>query len=177
MGANSELGSLKNISKDVKEYVILKLIRSASSLFASMNPLRCGGVGAKARRATELEAAERSHSTTKEMLGQVHVPEKLKKIRRVVAKLAPRLMNYAEAAAKPKSMVAAAKTPGPTVRPGISHTLIVESKFENHTAEQVITKLRGVVDARELGVAVDRIRKARGQKVVLNCSPVKDAKK
>ncbi|GBP05727.1 hypothetical protein EVAR_91923_1 [Eumeta japonica] len=30
------------------------------------------------------------------------------------------------------------------------------SKFENHTAEQVITKLRGVVDARRDGVAVDR---------------------
>ncbi|GBP96817.1 hypothetical protein EVAR_85574_1 [Eumeta japonica] len=36
--------------------------------------------------------------------------------------------------------------------------------IENHTAEHVITKLRGVVDAREMGVAVDRIRKARGQR-------------
>ncbi|GBP42609.1 hypothetical protein EVAR_87160_1 [Eumeta japonica] len=39
------------------------------------------------------------------------------------------------------------------------------SKFENHTAEQVITKVRGVIDAREMGVAVDQIRKARGQKI------------
>ncbi|GBP23615.1 hypothetical protein EVAR_80232_1 [Eumeta japonica] len=156
----------------------------------------------KARRAAELEAAEKRFikinqenldmyskienimekllaevASTKEILGQMHVPEILEEIRTVVARLAPRTMNCAEAAAKPKATVAAAKTPGPTIKSGTGHTLIVASKFENHTAEQVITKLRGVVDAREMGMAVNRIRKARGQKVVLSCSFVEDTKK
>ncbi|GBP42610.1 hypothetical protein EVAR_87161_1 [Eumeta japonica] len=39
----------------------------------------------------------------KEILGQMDVPEKLEEIRKVVAKPAPRPMNYAEAATKPKS--------------------------------------------------------------------------
>ncbi|GBP28958.1 hypothetical protein EVAR_83857_1 [Eumeta japonica] len=87
-------------------------------------------------------------ASTKEMLGQMRVPEALAEIRKVVARPAPRIMNYAEAAAKPKTAAAAAKTPGPSTRLGTGHTLIVASKFENHTAEHVITKLRGVVDAR-----------------------------
>ncbi|GBP89238.1 hypothetical protein EVAR_71124_1 [Eumeta japonica] len=162
MGAKSELETLKNISKDVKESVILKL-QDISELALHLDESRSRYVveleREKARRATELEAAEKRFnninqenldryskieekmekllaevSSTKEMLGQMNVPEKLEKIRKVVAKPVPRLMNYAKAAAKPKSMVAAAKTPGPTVRPGISHTFIMASKFENHTA-------------------------------------------
>ncbi|GBP37580.1 hypothetical protein EVAR_34616_1 [Eumeta japonica] len=46
------------------------------------------------------------------------------------------------------------------------HTLIVSSKRENSTAEQVIAKLYGAEDAKEMCVAVDPLRKARNQKVV-----------
>ncbi|GBP26464.1 hypothetical protein EVAR_85966_1 [Eumeta japonica] len=99
-------------------------------------------------------------TSTKEMLGQMHVPERLEEIRKVVAKPAPHMMDYAEAAVKSKTMVAFAKTS--TVRLGNGHTFIVASKFENHTAEQVITKLCGVVDARETGVAVDRCSRCLG---------------
>ncbi|GBP72811.1 hypothetical protein EVAR_40312_1 [Eumeta japonica] len=205
MGAKSELESLKNISKEVKESVILKL-QDISELALRLDESRSRYVveleREKARRAAELEAAEKRFNrinqenldryskmenkmekllaevaSTKEMLGQMRVPEALAEIRKVVARPAPRIMNYAEAAAKPKTAAAAAKTPGPSTRLGTGHTLIVASKFENHTAEHVITKLRGVVDAREMGVAVDRMRKARGQKVVLSCSSVEDAKK
>ncbi|GBP76690.1 Hydrocephalus-inducing protein homolog [Eumeta japonica] len=84
------------------------------------------------------------------MLGRMNVPEKLEEICRIVAKAAPRPLNYVEAAAKPKSMVAAAKTSGPTARPGTSHILVMASTFENHTSDQVITKLRGVIDARKI---------------------------
>ncbi|GBP80047.1 hypothetical protein EVAR_53187_1 [Eumeta japonica] len=102
--------------------------------------------------------------STREMLGRMDNPEKLKEINRVVAKPAPYPVNYIEAAAKPKSTVAATNTSDPTARPGTSHTLIMASKFETHAAEQVITKLRAVVNSREMEVAVDRIRKTRGSK-------------
>ncbi|GBP48762.1 hypothetical protein EVAR_32782_1 [Eumeta japonica] len=69
------------------------------------------------------------------------------------------------------------KRSSPEVQSGAGHTLIISSKYENHTAEQVVTKLRGVVDAREMGLAVDRLRKARNQKMVMNCSSAEDTLK
>ncbi|GBO99853.1 hypothetical protein EVAR_90711_1 [Eumeta japonica] len=104
----------------------------------------------------------------------MRVPEALAEIRKVVARPAPRIMNYAEAAAKPR------QRPPPQTRPltrlGTGHTLIVASKFENHTAEHVITKLRGVVDARRW-VWPWTDEEGQGTKVVLSCSSVEDAKK
>ncbi|GBP88446.1 hypothetical protein EVAR_99540_1 [Eumeta japonica] len=47
----------------------------------------------------------------------------------------------------------------------------------NHTAEQVVAKLRDVVYARKMSVVVDRLRKARNQKVMISCPSVEDAKK
>ncbi|GBP47891.1 hypothetical protein EVAR_33608_1 [Eumeta japonica] len=94
------------------------------------------------------------------------------------AKTAPRALNYTEVAARSKPLAAAVpKTPGPEIRFGRGHILIVSSKYEKHTAEQVVAKLREVVDVREIGVAVDRLRKARNQKVVVSCSSAEDAKK
>ncbi|GBP90774.1 hypothetical protein EVAR_102456_1 [Eumeta japonica] len=72
------------------------------------------------------------------MLGQMRVPEALAEIRKVVARPAPRIMNYAEAAAKPRQRR----------REALASFLYRTHphrgfQFENHTAEHVITKLRG----------------------------------
>ncbi|GBP97301.1 hypothetical protein EVAR_90479_1 [Eumeta japonica] len=93
-----------------------------------MSPAQiCGGVGREKKRgAAELEAAEKRfnkinqenldrysrwrikwknswpRSPPLKMLGQMRVPETLAEIRKVVARPAPRIMNYAEAAAKPR---------------------------------------------------------------------------
>ncbi|GBP01663.1 hypothetical protein EVAR_90459_1 [Eumeta japonica] len=98
-----------------------------------MSPAQiCGGVGAERRRPRE--AARKGNA------GANARPETLAEIRKVVARPAPRIMNYAEAAAKLKT-AAAVKDPGPhkTWYRTHSHRL----PFENHTAEHVITKLRG----------------------------------
>ncbi|GBP91365.1 hypothetical protein EVAR_66982_1 [Eumeta japonica] len=86
------------------------------------------------------------------------VPEKLKAIQKAVkAKPAAQPQNYLEAVARPKlSAAAAPKTPGPEVQSRANQTLIVSSRCENQTAEQMVAKLRRVVDARKMGVAVDR---------------------
>ncbi|GBP23945.1 hypothetical protein EVAR_17583_1 [Eumeta japonica] len=77
-----------------------------------------------------------------------------------------RRAHFAETTAKPKSLVAAApRIPGPEVRLEAGHAYIVSSKYENHTAEQVVTKLHGLVDAKEMGVIVDQLKKASNQKV------------
>ncbi|GBP93911.1 hypothetical protein EVAR_90911_1 [Eumeta japonica] len=130
VGAKSELESLKNINKEVKESVILKLL-DINELALRLDESRSRYVveleREKARRAAELEAAEKRFNkinqenldryskmeeklerllaevaSTREMLGQMHVPERLEEIRKVVTRPAPRVMNYAEAAAKPR---------------------------------------------------------------------------
>ncbi|GBP86148.1 hypothetical protein EVAR_57852_1, partial [Eumeta japonica] len=99
----------------------------------------------KARRAREMEAAEKritkitsenldrilnveskiekmmvEVTSTRTILGHFDVPEKLEAIRKAVeTRPAPRPQNYAEAAARPKPLAAAApKIPGPEVRSG-----------------------------------------------------------
>ncbi|GBP21034.1 hypothetical protein EVAR_11065_1 [Eumeta japonica] len=78
-----------------------------------------------------------------------------------------RIMNYAEAAAKPKTAAAAAR-PWP-LRLGTGHTLIVASNLRTTPRSTLLRNFAGG-GCQEMGVAVNRMRKARGQKVVLSCS-------
>ncbi|XP_049883068.1 uncharacterized protein LOC126378731 [Pectinophora gossypiella] len=48
-------------------------------------------------------------------------------------------------------------------------SVIVSSETEQDTSNDVITKIRSAVDAKASGLKVDRIRKARDQKVIVSC--------
>lgn len=58
-----------------------------------------------------------------------------------------------------------------------SHTLIISSRDKLKTSQQVLEQVTGKVDARKLGVGVERLRTAKNQKVVLSCSTKGGAKK
>ncbi|GBP79444.1 hypothetical protein EVAR_48907_1 [Eumeta japonica] len=80
-------------------------------------------------------------TSTRTILGHFDVPEKLEAIRKAVeTRPAPRPQNYAEAAARPKPWLLPPKIPAPGPA---GHTLIISSRCENHTAEQVVARLRG----------------------------------
>ncbi|GBP92821.1 hypothetical protein EVAR_57333_1 [Eumeta japonica] len=169
VGAKSELESLKNISREVKESVILKL-QDISELALRLDESRSRYVveleREKARRAAELEAAEKRFNkinqenldryskmenkmekllaevaSTKEMLGQMRVPEALAEIRKVVARPAPRIMNYAEAAAKPRQR--------PPCRPWPS------TRLDEEARGQMVLSCSSVEDAKDRGAAQD----------------------
>ena len=59
-------------------------------------------------------------------------------------------------------------------QPHPNHTLIISSKIKTETSENVITKIRDALDLRKSGAKVDRVRKARDQKVVLRCPSKED---
>ncbi|GBP35707.1 hypothetical protein EVAR_82641_1 [Eumeta japonica] len=140
-------------------------------------------IGTEARRRNNQKALNLQHCITCRLFRAVEyqhfdVPEKLDAIQKAVeSKPVPRPINYAEAAAKSKTKRLAQQKIVPKPRSGSSHILIISSKYENHTAEQVVNKLHGVVEARKLGVVVDRVRRAKNQKVVLICSSAEDNKK
>lgn len=49
------------------------------------------------------------------------------------------------------------------------HSVVITSKDENETGEQVFDHIRKAVNAREEGVRIDRIRRARDRKVIVGC--------
>ncbi|KAJ2953979.1 hypothetical protein O0L34_g2193 [Tuta absoluta] len=57
------------------------------------------------------------------------------------------------------------------------HSVVVSSSNEKDTSGEVITKLRTAIDARNKGVRIDRLRKARDQKVIIGCSNKEDLAK
>lgn len=55
-----------------------------------------------------------------------------------------------------------------------NHTLIVSSTDPNKTGDNVIEAIRVALDIKRTGVRVDKVRKARNQKVVLSCGTKED---
>ncbi|GBP04185.1 hypothetical protein EVAR_19132_1 [Eumeta japonica] len=133
-----------------------------------MSPAQiCGGVGAgKSRRARGTQAAEKRNAGADARPGGAGGDPK------VVADLR-RVYELRRSGGETKTAAAAAR-PWP-LQDLVPDTLIVASKFENHTAEHVITKLRGVVDARRW-VWPWTDEEGQGTKV-LSCSSVEDAKR
>lgn len=50
------------------------------------------------------------------------------------------------------------------------HSLVVTSQDEADTGEQVLTKVREAVDAKEGWVTVEKVRKAKDRKVIMSCT-------
>lgn len=75
-------------------------------------------------------------------------------------------------ASKPTYAQAVSKPPPP--KPNPSHTLIVSSTDPNKTGENVIETIRVALDLKRTGAKVDRVRKARNQKVILSCKTKED---
>ncbi|GBP00893.1 hypothetical protein EVAR_50162_1 [Eumeta japonica] len=90
-------------------------------------------------------------ASTREMLGQMHVPERLEEIRKVVTRPAPRY-ELRRSGGETQDGGRRREDPWPLYKTWY-RTHPHRGFLENHTAEHVITKLRGVVDAREMGVA------------------------
>ncbi|XP_063623904.1 uncharacterized protein LOC134795903 [Cydia splendana] len=67
------------------------------------------------------------------------------------------------AAASPNSAPGA----GPTLRRGTLHSVVVTSKDETETGDEVLDKIRKAVDAKDGWITVERVRKAKDRKVVM----------
>ncbi|GBP82534.1 hypothetical protein EVAR_91659_1 [Eumeta japonica] len=177
MEARRELEGLKNISRDVKESVIGKLSVIGELAFR-LEESRSNYVAElereKARRAREMEAAEKritkitsenldrilnveskiekmmvEVTSTRTILGHFDVPEKLEAIRKAVETRPARDHRTTPRRQRGRNpWLLPPKIPGPEVRSGAGHTLIISSRCENHTAEQVVARLRRWVDAR-----------------------------
>lgn len=55
------------------------------------------------------------------------------------------------------------------VEPTALHSVVITSKDENETGDQVFEHIRKAVNAKEEGVKIDKIRRARDRKVIVGC--------
>lgn len=58
--------------------------------------------------------------------------------------------------------------------PQNGHTIIVSSNKKMDTSENFIQRVREAVDACNSGVCVEKVKKVKNQKVVVNCSTKQD---
>lgn len=83
-------------------------------------------------------------------------------------------LAFAEMAAQPKPKPTYAQKLRQKPPPKPNHTLIVSSTDPQKTGDNVIEAIRVSMDAKRTGVRVDRVRKARNQKVILSCGTPED---
>lgn len=57
------------------------------------------------------------------------------------------------------------------------HSVVVTSKDETETGEEVLERIRKAVNAKEGGVTVDRVRKAKDRKVIVGCKTEEEREK
>ena len=73
------------------------------------------------------------------------------------------------------NIAAQAHTPKP-VQPAL-HSIIISSEDDLETGEEVLERVRKAVDAKEGWIKVERVRKAKGSKIILGCSTAEDRDK
>lgn len=81
--------------------------------------------------------------------------------------------TYAQAASRP----APEKRHRTRSPPREAHSIIVTSKDPEDTAEKVYKNIFKAVKPQQTGIRVDKVRKAKGQKVILSCTQKEDADK
>lgn len=100
-------------------------------------------------------------TSMKEMLESIHNDTNRNKVTSDI--------SYAQKAAQPKR--------DSKFQPQSVHSIIVSSMELKDTSEAVIQKIRTAVDAKVTGIRVDKMRKARDQKVVLGCETKEELSK
>lgn len=74
----------------------------------------------------------------------------------------------------PETYAQKLKTPKRAPHPDNTHTVIMSSKDPNKTSEGVLQELGRVLNVQSTGVRFERVRKAKNQKVVVNCASKQD---
>lgn len=121
---------------------------------AAIAPAELTVLGSRVAELTESLAREPSTKPLEDLKNQVGELDKL--IRSGAGQVVSQ-MTYAEKAAIPKQPMQAV------------HSIVISSSEDTDTSDDIINKIKKVVDAKASGIRVDRIRKAKDQKVVVGC--------
>lgn len=183
------LGTLLEIiltQSDSRQRAILEAEKLKAARVRDMDILRQGHAAAMERHTARYEAFE---SRVEDLL--IEVRSEVKATRLIVGHYDQSLMPEQMAEIKTIVSQATEKMTGPQTYSGIvagppiatlrapevrvpTHSIVISSLNKKDTSDDVLTNFRNVVDARSSGLKVDKVRKARHQRVVVSCSDARD---
>lgn len=110
----------------------------------------------------KLSQCDRPHNID-QLLGELReIRQVTEETGRQVTSLQEGFPSYADVLSRPGSNTAVKTLP--------NHSIIVSSDTEKDTSDEVLGKVRQVLDAKTCGFQVQRVRKIKNQKVILSCS-------
>lgn len=86
------------------------------------------------------------------------------------------LVEHTKALEKPTYANVAAGPNKKNIQGRTLHSVVVSSSDNQESGEEVLNKIREVINAKEGGVMIERVRKARDQKVIIGCKSESDRK-
>lgn len=108
--------------------------------------------------------------------------EKIDKTQREMEKLKETIVLQHEAARQQLTYAAAAAAAAPPVKPTVErksalHSIMIESKDELETGDEVMRQVREAVNAKDGWVTVERVKKVKDKKVILGCRTIEEREK
>lgn len=165
------LGNSRNLKTDIKSEVmqalerLYQLVKEAEKEKGHMNNSK-----------KEQDKGQNTPPREKEG-GDSNITKKLDEHYRLIQENNERMERLQEVLEKQQKnlekMSYASVTAGPPRRhspvQSALHSVIVSSKDDTETGEEVLSRIREAVKAKEEGVQVDRVRKAKDRKVIIGC--------
>ncbi|XP_075987873.1 uncharacterized protein LOC142984277 [Anticarsia gemmatalis] len=174
---HAALSESRNLRGDIKEK-LKAVLNNMMRLYKEAEAETSAGVGQKTEREETREVEQASGDPSppacptsteiRDLLTKVEENNKILKENR------ERLDQLVE---RPQQTYANVLQAESSREPATLHSLIVTSKDEEDTGEEVLEKVRKIVDAKNGWVKIERVRKARDRKVVMGCKTMEERQK
>lgn len=119
------------------------------------------------------------HGESEKLKGGVDVAKAITDIRDGVMELKERVgaPTYAEVLTAPKPVPARMVSAGAFVPAYTNHAVIVSSREEKDSSNDVFEKVKKSLDARATGITVNRVTKIRNKKIIISCERKEEIEK
>lgn len=169
--AKLAINNSRNLKTDIKNDVLDAIDR----LFSLVKESEANDLKLKGTKLTTAKEQEKDKSNCERLDKQLL--EKMEEHNRLLLENKEeitRIGMLVQSSQKQVTYASAVKTRHYPLEGAAMHSVVVTSKVESETGDQVLEKIRKAVNAREEGVRIDRLRKARDRKVILGCQTQKE---
>ncbi|KAL0858961.1 hypothetical protein ABMA27_010821 [Loxostege sticticalis] len=183
--AKSHVSESRNLRSDLKTGItqaldgLFALVKEMAA--AATAPEKEIDINKKAERST-LEQGSLGLEGNELLRMMKEQGEKIDKTQREMEKLKETIVLQHEAARQQLTYAAAAAAAAPPVKPTVErksalHSIMIESKDELETGDEVMRQVREAVNAKDGWVTVERVKKVKDKKVILGCRTIEEREK
>lgn len=182
--AKQHLTASRNLKTDIKNGVteaidrLYELVKDLEMELKNKEQGKCTENTSKAE--TEQTSTAKGKEGMKDLVARMEehgrlLQEHKEEMRQLQHQLSTRCEAIEES--RTYASVAARSPSGNLQRRPAMHSVVVTSQNDQETGEQVLEKVKRAVNAREVGVKIDRVRQARDRKVIIGCSNKEEIRK